>query len=159
MVGAKKAPYKHDDDIPIVVAKAKGHSIISIPDFVLEGGSVELDGNGTAILCKSSVVSKNRNPEMSIQEAKMFLQKYLGVSNIIWLEGVLDEDITDAHIDGMARFYDHKTILTVSEKDFMELYENIRENDYYILTNSTNADGQLYEIIELPMTSKKCGRA
>lgn len=60
---------------------------------------------------------------MSTAQAKVYLTKYLGVSNFIWLEGVTDQDIIDAHIDGMARFYDEKTLLTVSDEDFFELYE------------------------------------
>lgn len=124
------------------------------PMFVLEGGSVELDGSGTAMLCKSSVVSKSRNPELSVKQAEEYLSRYLGATNFIWLEGVVGEDITDAHIDGIARFYDAKTLLTVSEKDFFELYEGILESDYETLLSVNNAEGEPYEIIELPMTAK-----
>lgn len=148
----EKTPYKNDDKIPQAVARAKGFPILEIPEFVLEGGSVELDGNGTAMLCKSSVVSKNRNPDMKLKQAEKYLTKYLGATNIVWLEGVMNEDITDAHIDGMARFYDDETLLTVSEDDFFELYENIKPKDYETLLSMKNSSGKPYEIVELPMT-------
>lgn len=150
----KKTPYEYDDKIPLAVAKEKGIPIVSISEFVLEGGSVELDGTGTLMACKSSVVSKNRNPGMTVAQAEDYLRKYLGATHFIWLEGVVDEDITDAHIDGMARFYDDKTLLTVSEDDFFELYSSILESDYEKLLTAKNAQGESYEIIELPMTSK-----
>lgn len=148
-----KMPYKNDDKISSIVAKAKNIPIVSIPDFVLEGGSVELDGNGTAMLCKSSVISENRNSGISVEEAEKYLSRYLGATNFIWLEGVVGEDITDAHIDGMARFLDSETLLTVSEQDFFELYENIVENDYEALLNAKNSNGEYYQILELPMTA------
>lgn len=148
-----KAPYRNDDAIPQAVAAAKGFPILTISNFVLEGGSAELDGNGTAMLCKSSVVSTARNKELSVRRAEKYLTRYLGATNFIWLEGVVGEDITDAHIDGMARFLDDETILTVNEEDFFNLYEDVHESDYDTLLSAKNAKGELYEIIELPMTA------
>lgn len=150
----KKVQYQNDDQIPVAVGKQKNIPIVSIPSFVLEGGAVELDGKGTLMATKSSVVGKNRNSGLTVQQAEEYLSKYLGVHNFIWLEGVTDEDITDAHIDGMARFLDDKRILTVSKIDFAELYENINMDDYNILKNAKNAKNKPYEIIELPLTKK-----
>lgn len=150
----EKTSFKHDDQIPQEVAKAKKLPIISIPNLVLEGGAVELDGSGTLMACKSSVISKNRNQELTQAQVESLARTYLGVTNFIWLEGVMDQDITDAHIDGIARFYDDQTILTVSEDDFFELYEDISIDDYNALTSARNASGSPYEIIELPLTAK-----
>lgn len=149
----EKTPYHHDDKIPQIVAEEKNLPLLSIPDFILEGGSVELDGNGTAILCKSSVINQNRNPNMSIEEAEAYMTKYLGVTNFIWLDGVEGEDITDAHIDGIAKFLDENTILTVSEQDFFQLYEEISELDYEVLHTAVNTEGKPYQVIELPLTA------
>jgi agmatine deiminase len=149
-----KMPYKKDDDIPKAVSKALDMDRLDISQFVLEGGSVEIASDGTMLAAKSSVISKNRNPDVSQKEAEAILSKYLGVKKFIWLEGVTDEDITDGHIDGFARFYDKDTILTVPENDFYDLYENIREEDYETLTHSTNASGRAYDIIEIPLTKK-----
>ncbi len=149
-----KTPYQNDDAIVRVIAAAKNFPILSILDFVLEGGSVELDGSGTAMLCKSSVISESRNPKMSTADAEEYLTKYLGATNFIWLEGVVGEDITDAHIDGMARFVDDETILTVPETDFFDLYEGIAPSDYDALLNAKNARGEPYTVVELPLTAK-----
>lgn len=150
----KKTPYEKDDAIPQVVAKEKGDPIVDVSAFILEGGSVELAEDGTVMATKSSVISKNRNPDMSQEEAETYLKTYMGATNFIWLEGVVDEDITDAHIDGFARFYDKDTILTVPEEDFFDLYEGIQEADYETLLEATNADGDSYDIKEIPLTAE-----
>lgn len=148
----KKQSYKNDDEIPKEVAKFKNIPIIDVPNFILEGGSIEIDGNKTAMLTKSAVISENRNKGMSQEEAENYLTKYMGVTNFIWLEGVINEDITDAHIDGFARFYNDETILTVSEDDFYELFENIKGSDYEILKSAKNINNKQYKLIEFPMT-------
>lgn len=150
----EKVPYENDDLIPVAVANQKNVPILAIPDFVLEGGAVELDGNGTLMAAKSSVVSKSRNRGLTVLQAEEYLSKYLGVHNFIWLEGVTDEDITDAHIDGSARFLDDSAILTVSRSDFAKLYETINMDDYTKLQTAKNAAGKPYEIIELPLTKE-----
>lgn len=150
----KKTPYKKDDKLPKIVARDRGYDIIDVPDFILEGGSIELDGYGTAMLTRSSVISKNRNPEMSQSEAEKYIRKYLGVNHFIWLDGVTDEDITDAHIDGFARFYGQNTILTVPEDDFLSLYEGIKESDYQTLLEAKTKNGISYDIKEIPLTKE-----
>lgn len=150
----KKTPYQHDDKIPQAVAKAKNINLVTIDDFVLEGGSFEMSPDHSLMATRSSVISKNRNPNLSQQQAENYFRQYLGATNFIWLNGVVDEDITDAHIDGFARFYDEKTILTVPKKDFAELYEKVDMQDYQILTNAKNSQGEKYKIIEVPLTKK-----
>lgn len=150
----KKAPYKNDDRIPGSVGIVKNIPTIDIASFVLEGGGIELDGNGTLMATLSCVVSKNRNSHMTVTQAEAYLAKYLGIRNFIWLEGVTDEDITDGHIDAMARFLDNDRILTVSENEFAQLYENINMDDYRKLLNAKNANGKPYALIELPLTKE-----
>lgn len=150
----EKTSYQDDDKIPKIIAKEKNIHLLSIPDFILEGGSVELDGNGTAMLCKSSVINPNRNLDMSIKEAEAYMTQYLGATNFIWLDGVVGEDITDAHIDGIAKFVDKHTILTIKEDDFFDLYESILDSDYKKLHTAVNAEGKPYQVTELPLTAK-----
>ncbi|MBJ6746689.1 agmatine deiminase family protein [Streptococcus sp. 121] len=144
----------NDDVIPQRVAEAKGYSRLDVADFVLEGGSVELDGHGTALLTRSAVLNENRNPGMSQEEAEAYMTQYLGAANFIWLDGVSGEDITDAHIDAIARFVDDKRMVAVSKADFFDLYEGIKRKDLEILYAAQNAKGEAYAITELPLTKK-----
>ena len=69
--------------------------------MVNEGGSVELDGRGTLMAKRSSILNKNRNKGMTQKEAEDYFREYLGVENFIWLDGTITKgDITDDHIDG-----------------------------------------------------------
>lgn len=150
----KKTPYKYDDDIPKAVAKQRHFPIINLSAMVLEGGTIEVSSDGTVMGAKSSVTNKNRNPKLSQKEVEDYMRKYLGATNFIWLDGVKGEDITDAHIDGVARFYNDKTTLTVPENDFFDLYEGMKESDYETLLDARNAEGEKYTIEEIPLTSK-----
>lgn len=150
----KKVSYENDDKIPKEVGKQNDIHTIDISSFILEGGAVEVDGNGTLMGTLSSIVSKNRNSGLTVKQAEEYLSNYLGIRNFIWLEGVTDEDITDAHIDGMARFLNSQTILTVSQHDFSKLYDNIHMDDYTKLQEARNVDGKPYNIVELPLTKE-----
>lgn len=154
----KKTPYKNDDAIPQVVSKTKDMPILNVEKFVLEGGSVELDGAGTAMLCKSSVTNENRNLGMSTEEAEKYMKQYLGATNFIWLDGVSGEDITDCHIDGLVKFVNDHTMLTIKEDDFFDLYEGIKESDYEKIHGAVNAQGKPYNIVELPLTKNNVPR-
>ena len=74
------------------------------PDFILEGGSIDVDGEGTVLVTEQCLLNADRNPTLSREQIEKNLQNYLGVSTILWLgEGVyLDE--TDGHIDNICRF-------------------------------------------------------
>ncbi|WP_170330895.1 agmatine deiminase family protein [Ruegeria arenilitoris] len=69
-----------------------------------EGGGVEQDGHGLLMAHESSWVHDNRNPGMSRNEIEALLLKAYGADRMIWSAGVWDEDITDYHIDSLARF-------------------------------------------------------
>lgn len=121
----RKAPHSLDDAVPRRVAAIKGLPLCDASDVVIEGGAVETDGAGTLMACESSVVSPGRNRVLAKEYVERRLRQCLGVSNFIWLKGAIGEDITDAHIDGIARFYDSHTIIAVARNDFADLYEGI----------------------------------
>lgn len=72
--------------------------------LVLEGGALEVDGEGTAIITESCVLNDNRNPGVSKRQVESELYRLLGVTKVIWLPGIAGKDITDGHTDFYARF-------------------------------------------------------
>lgn len=112
------------------------------------------DGAGTLMACESSVVSLGRNRGLAKEYVERRLRQCLGVSNFIWLKGAIGEDITDAHIDGIARFYDSHTIIAVARNDFADLYEGIDMADYDVIASARNADGEPYRVVRMPLTRK-----
>ncbi len=139
-----KAPFSKCNDIPNKVGNALGMEVVSI-DMINEGGSIELDGNGTLMAKRSSILNSNRNPGMTQTDAEAYFRTYLGVENFVWLDGVRGQDITDDHIDGTARFAHGNTIVTHAPFDS-------DPEEYNILQNAKNANGEAYRIVHLPLT-------
>ena len=74
------------------------------PDFILEGGSIDVDGEGTVLVTEQCLLNPNRNPGKSREQIEQSLRDYLGVDTVLWLgEGVYGDE-TDGHIDNFCRF-------------------------------------------------------
>jgi agmatine deiminase len=142
-----KANFYYDNQIPAHAAKGLGLPLVNIP-MINEGGSFEVDGNGTLMAKKSSIINPNRNPGLTLADAEMFFRKYLGVTNFVWLEGEPGLDTTDDHIDGTARFAGENTIVTLFRADFSN------PSDYDVIQKARNTSGELYKVVHLPMTRK-----
>lgn len=142
--------YAKDAQIAKNIATIKDFECIDI-NMVLEGGSVELDGNGTLIAAKSSVIGTERNSEMTIEQVETYLKKYFGVTNILWIEGLKNEDITDGHIDSCVKFANGNKLVTLPYDDFM-WYCSETEDDWEVVSNAVNAQGIPYERVEIPLT-------
>lgn len=121
-------------------------------DFVLEGGSVETDGEGTLLTTTRCICSPNRNGGLSKQEAEMQLQRRLGVSHVLFLDyGALEGDDTDSHIDTLARIAPENLILftgcrNMNDSHFEEFLKMRAQ-----LTMFRNAQGEPFNLLELPM--------
>ncbi len=118
--------------------------------MINEGGSVEIDGQGTIMCCKSSILNKNRNKGMTQEDAERVFTKYYGVTNFIWLDGQAGLEITDQHIDGFARFGDSNTIVTMNNNDL--LYYDVKQSDVDKLYAAKNKDGVIYDFLIIPLT-------
>ncbi len=74
------------------------------PDIVLEGGSIEVDGEGTLLTTKQCLLNPNRNPDMDQTTIERILMAHLGVTKVLWLGDGIEGDDTDGHVDDIARF-------------------------------------------------------
>ena len=116
------------------------------PDLILEGGSIEVDGEGTLVTTEQCLLNRNRNPDRSRAEIEWHLREYLHVDRIIWLgEGVhLDE--TAGHVDNLCRFVRPGLLtLTWTEDPTDPQYPNSRDA-LARLTRATDAKGRSLEI-------------
>lgn len=93
----------HDDAVSERVAMASGLPAYRFP-WILEGGSVEVDGEGTCLTTRQCLLNRNRNSGMSPKAIEDGLKDALGVSTILWLGDGLLNDHTDGHVDTIARF-------------------------------------------------------
>ena len=148
--GEKYPPFDHDDVIPSRIGAELGIPV-EHPGMILEGGSIDVNGQGTLLTTEACLLNPNRNPQLSRQQIEARLRNYLGVTKILWLGDGIAGDDTDGHIDDLARFVDEHTVVTVVEDDpGDENYQPLREN-LRRLAEMTDQDGQLLRIIELPM--------
>lgn len=146
-----KAKYQNCDVIPEKTAKDQNLERINLNSIMInEGGSVEIDGHGTFMACKSSILNSNRNLGMNQEQAQEIFTKYLGVTNFIWLKGKAGLEITDMHIDGFARFGSSTTILTMSEEDLLDW--QVPQEDIQTLFAAKNNNNKAYSFIKLPLS-------
>lgn len=146
-----KTKFEKCDQIPARIAKDQGRIHIDLNQVMInEGGSVEIDGNGTLMACKSSILNQNRNPGMTQSEAEKIFSKYLGVTNFIWLDGQKGLDITDQHIDGFARFGNANTIVSMKPNDLLAF--DVKPADIEKLYAAKNIRGEPYQFLQLPLT-------
>jgi len=121
-------------------------------DFILEGGSIESDGKGTILTTSSCLCNPNRNGGMDKVAIEDKLKHYLGIQRVLWLDhGYLAGDDTDGHIDTLARFVNHDTIVYIkcdnkADEHYTALQEMERE-----LQSFTTTEGNPYRLIPLPM--------
>ena len=146
-----KAAFANDDRIPNKIGQSQSRTVVDLNSVMInEGGSVELDGHGSLMACKSSILNNNRNPGMTQAQAEAIFKKYLGATNFIWLEGQAGLEITDQHIDGFARFGNANTIVTMNNADLLDY--DVLQSDINRLYAATNKDGTPYNFLILPLT-------
>ena len=144
------AKFEKCNQIPQHIALELSLPLIELNNIILEGGSFETDGNGTLIATRSSIVHKSRNPDKTELEIEAYLMNHLGTPNIIWLDGKYGTELTDMHIDGLMKFANDSTILTMSTNDL--LYWGLSKADINTLNSACNIDAISYNKIELPLT-------
>jgi len=146
------ATYLLDNQIPTLIANDLNLPCIDLDTFILEGGSVEIDGNGSAMLTRSSITQVDRNPNLTEVQIENYMTSYLGITNFIWLDGAFGGilDITDMHIDGFIKFIDTSTIVTMNNSDL--IYWGLSTLDISVLNSATNVNGNPYYFITLPLT-------
>lgn len=102
----------HDGDARLASLVARQLDIDLFPSgLVGEGGGFEVDGAGTVLAAASSWVNDNRNPGLTRLQVEKRLLGLLGANRLIWVDGLAGQDITDGHIDTLARFASPATIL------------------------------------------------
>jgi len=122
-------------------------------DFVLEGGSIESDGEGTILTTTACLCNPNRNGGLSKRNIEEKLKETIGAKRVLWLDyGYLAGDDTDSHIDTLARFVNKETIVYVKcDNKEDEHYEALQKMEEQLQMFKTDK-GNTYNLIALPMT-------
>lgn len=109
----------------------------------IEQGGVEVDGAGTALVTRSCLLNPNRNPGATEADIERELARLLGVRKVIWLDGAPGLDITDCHVDGLARFVRPGLVLVHQPIPGTDPdWERITDQALAVLSTATDADGR-----------------
>ena len=123
--------------------------------LVLEGGAIHVDGEGTLLTTESCLLNPNRNADLGRAEVEELLRQYLGVRTILWLNGGLEDDDTDGHVDNVACFVRPGLVLALNSSDpadgnYAMLTENIER-----LRASTDAAGRSLEVVPIEQPRRR----
>ena len=148
--GGKYPPYDLDNEIPPSIGrKLKLQRFVN--DMVLEGGSIDVNGEGALLTSEQCLLNKNRNPHLTKEQIEQNLRDYLGVTDIYWVgEGIVGDD-TDGHIDDMTRFFKPDGFITCVEPNKKEKNHEILAENLARLKKFRTPAGKKFDIVELPM--------
>ena len=148
--GEKYVPYAADAALARCVLELVGVPRVAA-GFVLEGGAIGVDGEGTVVTTESVLLHPSRNPALSRAELEAGLARHLGARRVIWLAGGLVEDRdTDGHVDNVCHFLGPARVIVQTAPDpaspnHATCAENVRR-----LHAARDARGRQLEVIEMP---------
>ena len=148
------ASWKNDDKIPYQLCKIKCIDLYNAHPFVLEGGSIHTDGEGTLITTEECLLSPGRNPQLSKGEIEEKLKAYLGVSKIIWLPKGIYNDETNGHIDNICAFTAPSEVVLAWCEDKTDPQYEISKACLDVLESSVDAKGRKIKVHKLPVPTK-----
>lgn len=124
--------------------------------LVLEGGSIDSDGQGTILATRSCLANPNRNPHLSLADIETSLRQFLGAKRVLWLQnGYLAGDDTDGHVDMLARFAPHDALIHMSCDDTRDEHFDALAAMTEELESFRTPAGKPYRLIPLPWPSAK----
>lgn len=143
-----KQAHRRDGEVLARVAERMGLDVFD-SGVVGEGGGIDTDGAGTLMAHESSWVNPNRNPGMTRDEIETRLLQAFGAERMIWAPGVAGADITDYHIDSLARFVEPGLVLIQlpESRDPQDPWSVSAFETYDILKAARDANGQKLEIV------------
>jgi agmatine deiminase len=148
--GGKYPPYDLDNKIPPLIAKKLKLRRFE-KNVVLEGGSIDVNGQGLLLTSEQCLLNKNRNPDLTRGQIERNLMDYLGAKKVLWVgQGIVGDD-TDGHIDDITRFYKPDGFVTAIEPNRRDPNHKLLAENLERLKEFRTLAGKKFEIVTLPM--------
>lgn len=138
-----------DEEVGRHLAERLGLSMV-FHDFVLEGGAVDVDGEGTCLTTESCLLDRTRNADADHTTMEARLKTSLGVEKVIWLERGLLNDHTDGHIDTLARFVAPGHVVCMEPSDPSDLNAEAMLEIIARLEGAVDAHGRRLKVTRIP---------
>jgi agmatine deiminase len=139
----------HDDQVSTAI-QAKVDALHFEFPWVLEGGSIEVDGEGTCLTSEQCLLNPNRNPSFSKSDIEKALCESIGVSKVLWLKDGLLNDHTDGHIDTIARYVAPGVIACMQANEETDPNFKVMEEIARDLETFTDAKGRKIKVVRVP---------
>ncbi|MGE0046970.1 MAG: agmatine deiminase family protein, partial [Hyphomonadaceae bacterium] len=139
----------HDEEVGARVALlAKAE--FKLNDFILEGGAIEMDGEGTLITTRQCLLNPNRNAHWTEAAAEVELKRALGLEKVLWLDEGLENDHTDGHIDNLARFVAPGVVVCQAPFGRDDPNGDVLEEIALSLAAMKDARGRKLDVVRIP---------
>lgn len=146
-------PWDNDDQVARKVCELEQVDSYRTEGFVLEGGSIHVDGEGTCIVTEACLLSEGRNPHLSKEEIEQHLKDYLNVEKVIWLEEGIYLDETNEHVDNIIHYVGPAKLVLAWTDDVNDPQYSMSKKAFDLLSNETDAKGRKFEIHKLHIPS------
>ncbi|WP_230399152.1 agmatine deiminase [Novisyntrophococcus fermenticellae] len=146
--------WEKDDRIAESFCEKFGYPVYDAGNFVLEGGAVHSDGEGTVLVTESCLLSAGRNPSLSREEIEEQLKRYLGAAKIIWLKSGIYQDETNEHVDNVCAFVRPGALVLAWTDDENDPQYEMSLADLRLLEQETDARGRHFKIYKLPVPKR-----
>ncbi len=145
------ADWTLDDAFAGRFCAAAGFSCTDASPFVLEGGSIHTDGEGTLLVTESCLLSGGRNPQMSRSEIERTLCSYLGCTKVLWLPRGIYNDETNEHVDNVCCFIRPAEVVLAWTDDTNDPQYELSRADLEYLESVTDAKDRHITVHKLPI--------
>ena len=145
------AHWEKDDLVAEKVCGELGYGCYEAHPFVLEGGSIHSDGEGTVLVTAACLLSGGRNPKLTKDEIGKKLCAYLGAKKVIWLERGIYNDETNEHVDNICAFVRPGEVVLGWTDDEKDPQYAMSKSCLDILENETDAMGRKIKVHKLPI--------
>jgi agmatine deiminase len=148
-VWGQKFDFPKDRQVGLSIAKGTHLPVFEYP-FVLEGGSIEPDGEGTCLTTRQCLLNPNRNPDLDPETVEQYLKSALGYEAILWLDEGLENDHTDGHIDTIARYVAPGVVVCMAPQSADDPNAQVLERIAQTLATLTDAKGRQLKVVTIP---------
>lgn len=146
--------YTEDNLLASAFARQLELPVFNAKPFVLEGGAIHTDGQGTLMVTESCLLSKGRNPHLTKEEIEQELMETLGVKKVIWLPYGIYQDETNEHVDNVAAFVGTAKVVLAWTDDETDPQYAMSAANLKVLEAETDAQGRPLKVYKMPIPDR-----
>lgn len=144
-------PWDSDNKMARKICDLLNRDVYDKRDFILEGGSIHVDGEGTCMVTESCLLSEGRNPQLTKEQIEDTLKAYLGVSVVLWLPCGIYGDETNEHVDNICAFVKPGQVVLAWTEDEADVQYEMSRACLEYLRHVKDARGRSIQVHKLPL--------